>query len=75
MRQQISRDGDNVLNGFAQAENDFGNAVAQLAVMVDAGKTEILEWQVAHAMESRIDIGRAGAYIFEERAKLSFCHC
>ncbi len=48
-----------MIRRLAQPEDDFGNAVAQRAVMVDFGETEVFERQVAHAMQRRIDIGRA----------------
>ena len=50
---------------FAQPEDDFRNAVTQRAVVIDIGEAEVLERQVAHAVQGRIDVGGAAADVFE----------
>jgi len=48
--------------------------VAQGAVMIDFGETDILEGHVAHADESRIHVNCASANIVEKFSELVFCH-
>jgi hypothetical protein len=73
-REEFPGDGEYVIRAFAEAEDDFRHAVAQGAVMIDLGETEILEGHVTQADESRLNVNRAGANIVEKYSELVFCH-
>ena len=72
--EKLFGDGDDVVGALAESENDFWHAVAQCAVMIDLGETEIFEGQVTHAGESGIGVDRAAANIIEKFPELVFCH-
>jgi hypothetical protein len=48
--------------------------VAQGAVMIDLGETEVLKRQVTEPFQRLIDFERASADIFQHPAKLSLIH-
>ena len=59
---------------FAFGEDDFGDAVAQGAMMVDLRKTEVFKGHVTHARHRIVNRERAFAYLFEQRAKMLLIH-
>ena len=67
-------DGDHLFGGFALGEDDFGDAVAEGAVVIDFGEAEVLEGQVAHAREGAIDFEFARADLLEHGAQLVLIH-
>ena len=73
-REEFLRNGDDVIRALAETEYDFGHAVAQGAVMIDFGETDILEGHVTHSGESRIHVNRAPSDIIEKFSELVFCH-
>ena len=44
------------------------------AVMIELRKSKVLERQVPHAIERRVDIHRARAYAFQQLSKLVLIH-
>jgi len=48
--------------------------VAQRAVVIDLGETEILERQMAHAVERGVHVDGAGADVLEKRAQVVTVH-
>ncbi len=54
-------DGGNLRRGLADAEDDFRESLAQVAVRVDAGKAQIVERRRAHGVaHAARGVGRAG---------------
>ena len=71
--EQFARDGNHMVGRLARAEYDFGDAVAQGAVVVDLGEAQVFERQVPHAVKRRIDIRRPAAHVFEQGPQSVFC--
>ncbi len=72
--QEFIRDGYDVVYGFAQAEDYFGHAVTQGAVMVYLGETDVFEGEMAKFGECCIGIDGTGADFVQEFAELIFIH-
>jgi len=53
---ETGEDFDDLFGGFAGAVDDFRKTAADLAVMVDAGKTQILKGQVAQFLHCLLDV-------------------
>ncbi len=63
--QQAARDGNDVVDGLAEPEDDFRDAVAKGAMMVHFRETKILERHVLQAVHGGVDIGRTCAHVLE----------
>jgi hypothetical protein len=46
----------------------------QRPMMVDLGESQVLEWQVAQAVERGVDIDGSRAHFFKQRAQLGLIH-
>ena len=78
LREQRAGNRDDLSRRLTQPEKDFRHAVAQRAMVVHLGESEVFEGQMADAFERFIHIRRTGANIFEQRTQLIFtficCH-
>jgi len=63
-----------LLAGLALAKNDFGETRAQSTMVVDVGKTQIFEGQVAQLLQGFVWLEVAGGYLFEQLADLFLVH-
>ena len=63
-----------MIGRLSLAEDDLGKAVAEGTVVVEFREAEILEGEVADAVEGRVDAGCAAAHVFEQAAKVIFVH-
>ena len=72
--QQLAGDGHHLFRGLALGEDHLRHAVAQRAMVVHLGESQIFEGHVAHAHHGRIDIHGAAANLFEHRPKLLLIH-
>jgi hypothetical protein len=72
--QEFIRDRNDVIDGFAQAEDYLGHAVAQGAVVVYLGETDVFEGEMAKFGEGCVGIDGAGAHFVQEFAELIFIH-
>ncbi len=59
---------------LVEREDNFGHAVPKRAVMIDLGKPEIFERQVAQALERGINVHRAVFHFMQQAANLVGCH-
>jgi hypothetical protein len=59
---------------FALAENHLGHALAQGAVMVDLGEAQVLEGEMAEALDGFVGRELFGADLFEEAGQGSGVH-
>ena len=59
---------------LALGEDHFRHAVAQRAMMVHLGESQVFERHVPHARESRLDIDRAFPHLLEQLPQLIFLH-
>ena len=64
--EQFAGDADHVIGGFSQTEDHFRRAVAQGAVVVDFGKTDVLKGHMAQPRNRRFNIRCAAPNLFEE---------
>jgi len=64
----------NLFDRFARGKDDFGHAGAERAVMIDLGKADVLERQIAQTVERVVDGGAALANFFEQRLNASAIH-
>ena len=64
----------NLFGRFPLGEDDLRDAVAQSAVMVDLGKTQVLERHVAHTFESGLDIRLTTTDLLQKRSQLVLIH-
>ena len=60
-------DGRHLLRRLALGEDHFRHAVAQGAMVIHLGESQVFERHVPHAPHGRIDIDRAGAHLLEQR--------
>jgi hypothetical protein len=65
---QAVRDFSNLIGSFALAENDFREAFAHSAVMIDLGKAQFFKGQVAHGRYGGVRCDGARSHAFEQRA-------
>ena len=72
--QELVRDGHDVVDGFAQAEDHFGHAVAQRAVVVYLGETDVFEGKMTEFGEGCVSIDSAAANLIQEFTELIFIH-
>ena len=72
--QQALGDGNHLPGCLALGEDHFRHAVAQGAVVVHLGKSQVFKRHVPHAPDSGIDIYRAGAHLLEQCAQLVLIH-
>ncbi len=63
---EAARDLDDLFRRLACAENHFGKAGAQGAVMIDLGEAEVVERQRAQLIERGIGAERAGAHLAQQ---------
>ncbi len=63
-------DRGDLLRRLAVAEDDFGQGVAQAAVVVDLGEAQVLVGQVAQRLDRGVDAETAGGDALEERSQL-----
>jgi hypothetical protein len=67
-------DGRHLRGSLAGAEDDFGHAGAKGAMMIELGKADVLEGQVAKAIEGGVDGGAAFAHFIEQGFDLRAIH-
>ena len=60
--------------GLALAKNDFGETCAQSTMVVNVGKTQIFEGQVAQVLQGFVRFEVARGYLFEQLADLFLVH-
>ena len=72
--QQALRDGGDLFRRLALGEDHFRHAVAQGAMVVHLGEAQVFKRHVPHAPHGCVDIYRAGAHLFEQRAQLVLVH-
>ena len=70
----MSGNGGYLFRRFSFGQDDFGHAVAQGAMMIDFGETQVFEGHVAHAGKRRVDIHCAVAHLLEQRPELILIH-
>jgi hypothetical protein len=60
-------DGDvaDVFGRLAEAEDDFGHALADGAVVIDLGEAQVLKRHVFEAVHGVVDIDAAGAHLLQ----------
>ena len=58
-----------LFGGFARAEDDFGEAPTQAAVMVECGEADVLEGEAGQALQGGIDVLFACGDSVEEAAQ------
>ena len=75
--QRTRNDGD-LVGRLSLAEDDFGKSLADVAVMVDAGKSQILEGFLAQELKELLvgclRRGGAGLHLVEQGAQLLAIH-
>jgi len=54
--------------------SDIVSAMAQRAMMIDFGKSEVFEGHMAHAYHRRVDVHGAIAHLLEQRTELLLIH-
>ena len=68
--QKLTGNLDNLKRGFPFAEYHFRHPVPQRAMVVHFCKAEILERQMEHLFESRVNVDNPGAHLFEQVPQL-----
>jgi len=68
------KDGSYLRGGFARGEDDFRHAGAEGAMMIDLGEADVLERQIAQAIECVVYGGAAFANIVEQGFNAAAIH-
>ena len=72
--QQLTHDGDAVLNGFPRAVDRFGEPLAQRPVVVDAGKTQVSVGQTLQPAHYLVSADGPVLEVTEQPVQGSFVH-